>query len=96
MVTKPMPIRIDTEVQRLLQEGVRRTPHKKQELIRLTLRRHLRTVIEQETTQDARPLTNIKPWPKKEIEAAYRRAGAEWDKVEELGTRAQGKVHFDD
>jgi hypothetical protein len=47
MLTKPMPVRFEPELQQLLQEGARRTPHKKQELIRITLRRYLPRVIEQ-------------------------------------------------
>jgi hypothetical protein len=98
MLTEPMPVRFDAELQKLLREGVRRTPHKKQELIRLTLRRHLRSVIEQEAAacDQAGPLTHLKPWSKKELEAAYRRLGAEWDQVEEAATRAQGKPSFED
>ena len=48
MLTKPMPVRFEPELQELLREGARRTPHKKQELIRITLRRYLPKVIEQE------------------------------------------------
>ena len=51
MLTRPMPVRFEPELQQLLREGTRRTPHKKQELIRITLRRYLPKVIEQETAK---------------------------------------------
>jgi len=80
----------------LLQEGARRTPHKKQELIRITLRRYLPKVIEAEAAQRRRRPTNIEPWPKAILEKAYRRVGKEWDAIEEAATRAQGKPGFND
>ena len=81
----------------MLQEGARRTPHKKQELIRITLRRHLRTVIEQEATKtEIQRLTNIEPWPRGLLEKAYRKVGAESDKLETIATRAQGEPDFKD
>lgn len=85
-----MPIRIEKELMDLLSEGTRRTPHKKQELIRLTLRRHLREVIESEAVHKGKvPLTNIKPWPKGALSAAYKEIAAEgWDKVEAAAVRA--------
>ena len=46
---KPFPIRFEEVLLRILEEGVRRTPHKKQELVRLTLRRYLPKVIEEES-----------------------------------------------
>jgi hypothetical protein len=95
-MTKPMPVRFDTELHRLLQEGARRTPYKKQELIRLTLRRHLRTVIEQEASVRERPMTNLRPWSKKDLDTAYTRVGTEWDKLEEMATHAQGIPSFND
>jgi hypothetical protein len=91
-----MPVRFDAELQKLLRDGARRTPYKKQELIRLTLRRHLRSVIEQEARTDERPLTNIKPWSRRELQAAYKRVGAEWDELEEAAVRAQGRPGFND
>ena len=95
-MTKPMPVRFDAELQKLLREGARRTPHKKQELIRLTLRRHLRSVIEQEATCEQRPLTNIKAWREEELKAAYKRVGADWDSLEEVAIKAQGKPSWND
>lgn len=90
MPVAPMPIRIEEELVSLLAEGARRTPHKKQELIRLTLRRHLREVIEQEATQPAETrVTNIDPWPKGALARAYKRTRQEgWDKVEAAAVRA--------
>jgi hypothetical protein len=91
-----MPLRFEPELQRLLREGARRTPHKKQELIRITLRRYLQTVIEQEARQSRTPLTSVAPWPKGELEAAYKRVGPEWDKIEDVAIRAQGQPCLDD
>jgi hypothetical protein len=92
-----MPVRLDQHLQKMLRDGARRTPHKKQDLIRLTLRRHLRDVIEQETLVTATPrVTNVEPWPKRVIEKAYRRMGREWNTVEDAATRAQGRPDFND
>ena len=97
MKTIPMPVRLDKSLQEALREGARRTPHKKQELIRLTLRRHLRDVIEQESAaRPERRITNVKPWPRRTVENAYRRIGKEWDEIEAAATRAQGKPDFND
>lgn len=97
MKTMPMPVRLDKDIQKTLQEGARRTPHKKQDLIRLTLRRHLREVIEQEAVTDAgQRITNIQPWPRRVVEKAYKKMGSEWDKIENIATRAQGKPDFND
>lgn len=97
MKTVPMPLRLDGDLRRVLREGARRTPHKKQELIRMTLRRHLSEVIEQEAVVKALPrITNVDPWPRKVIEAAYRRMGKDWDIIEEAAVRAQGPPNFDD
>ena len=96
MLTKPMPVRFEPELQQLLREGARRTPHKKQELIR-TLRRYLPKVIEQEAAKPGRKrLTNIEPWPKSTLEKAYKVMGREWDTLEEAATKAQGKPDFND
>jgi hypothetical protein len=97
MKTTPVPLRLDRDLQKALCEGARRTPHKKQELIRLTLRRHLREVIEQEAVaKTTQRITNIEPWPRRVIEKAYQRMGKEWDKIEDAATRAQGKSDFND
>jgi hypothetical protein len=95
--TIPVPVRLDKNVQKMLREGARRTPHKKQDLIRLTLRRHLRDVIEQEALVKLRPrVTNVEPWPKHVVEEAYRRMGREWNTIEDAAMRAQGKPGFND
>lgn len=97
MKTIPVPVRLDKSLQQALREGARRTPHKKQDLIRLTLRRHLRDVIEQEAVAKPRQrLTNIEPWPRSVVEQAYRRMGSYWDKLETVAARAQGKPDFND
>ena len=97
-ITTPLPLRVEKELHDLLTEGSRRTPHKKQELIRLTLRRHLRAVIEQEASA-TRPkrITNIQPWRRGALAAAYRRLGQEgWDRIEDAAIRGQGKPSFED
>jgi hypothetical protein len=97
MLTRPMPVRFEPELQELLREGARRTPHKKQELIRITLRRYLPKVIEQEAVESTRKrLTNIEPWPKGTLDKAYKQIGREWDKLEESAARSQGKPDFND
>ena len=97
MKTAPIPIRLEDDLQAILQEGARRTPHKKQELIRITLRRHLRDVIDEESiTANPPRVTNIDPWPRAVVERAYRRMGKEWDKIEDAAVRAQGKPDFND
>jgi hypothetical protein len=97
MKTFPTPLRLDQSLQDALREGALRTPHKKQELIRLTLRRHLREVIEQEAVvTQARRITNIEPWPAPVMARAYKRMGKEWDQIEEAATRAQGPPAFND
>lgn len=84
-------------MQEALREGARRTPHKKQELIRLTLRRHLREVIEQEAEpKSPARITNVDPWPRGVVEKAYRRMGKEWDEIEDVATCAQDKPDFND
>jgi hypothetical protein len=97
MLVKPMPVRFEPELQQLLQEGARRTPHKKQELIRITLRRYLPKVIEQEAgKRDRGRLTRLKPWSKSALKKAYQQMGGEWDALEEAATKAQGKLDFND
>lgn len=82
----------------LLTEGARRTPHKKQELIRLTLRRHLKEVIEEEAVRSPQErITRIEPWPKGALAAAYKKIAAEgWGKVEKAAVASQGKPGFED
>jgi hypothetical protein len=98
MPVTPMPIRMEKKLVDLLKEGARRTPHKKQELIRITLRRHLREVIEEEATKPPKGrITNIEPWPPGALAEAYKRTTHEgWDKVEAAAARAQRKPSFDD
>jgi hypothetical protein len=96
MASKPVPVRFEPEIMALLQEGSRRTPFKKQELIRMTLRRHLASVIDSAATTKAVRLTNIKPWPEAELRKAYKRVGSEWDELEETATKAQGQPSLDD
>jgi hypothetical protein len=100
MRVSPMPIRLEKELIELLKEGARRTPHKKQELVRLTLRRHLQEVIEEEATRPPKGrVTNVEPWPKGLLTKIYKEIEHEgWDKVEEAAVRA-GQTHppsFDD
>jgi hypothetical protein len=97
MRTVPLPLRLEKELQDALRDGTRRTPHKKQELIRLTLRRHLRSVIEQEAAQVGQArLTNLEPWPRKILEKAYKEVGSQWEVLETAAIRAQGKPDFQD
>ena|ERR1700728_2593566 len=97
MKTTPVPVRLDKYLQKTLREGARRTPHKKQDLIRLTLRRHLHEVIEQEAVaQPAGRITNIKPWPRQMLDKAYQRIAKDWDALEDAATRAQGRPDFND
>jgi hypothetical protein len=90
MPVAPMPIRLEKELVELLKEGARKTPHKKQELIRITLRRHLREVIDLE----AKPVkkgrvTNVEPWPQGALKSVYREIASEgWDKIEAAAVRA--------
>ncbi len=97
MLTKPMPVRFEPELQQLLREGARRTPHKKQELIRITLRRYLPKVIEQEAGKRSRGrLTRLEPWSSSTLKKAYQQMGHEWDALEEAATSAQGRPDFND
>ena len=88
-----MPIRMEKELTDLLKEGARRTPHKKQELIRLTLRRHLRAVIEDEAVKSGKGrITNIEPLPKGMLTKIYQEIVHEgWDEVEKAAVRAGQK-----
>jgi hypothetical protein len=94
----PMPLRVEKELHDLLDEGTRRTPHKKQELIRLTLRRHLRAVIEQEAAAShPKRITNVEPWRKGALARAYRRVqSVGWEEVEDAALHAQGQPDFED
>jgi hypothetical protein len=97
MKTAPFPLRLDEDIHKALSEGTRRTPFPKQELIRLTLRRHLREVIEHESVRPTEaPLTSVVPWPEGKLAAAYRREEKNWKAIEELATRAQGAPNIND
>jgi hypothetical protein len=97
MLTVPIPVRLPDDLVDLLKEGVRRTHHKQAALVRLTLSRHLRAVIEQEAAAKSdRPLTSVKPWPKGALARAYRKAGHKDDATELAATRAQATPSFED
>ena len=97
MVMAPISIRLDKELHSLLSEGSRRTPLKKQDLIRRTLREYLPRVIEQESRD--RPLTNLPPLPHGTMARVYKRLARiepEWDRIEEAAVNAQGHPRWDD
>jgi hypothetical protein len=97
MLAKPVPVRFEAELLEMLREGARRTPHKKQELIRITLRRYLPKVIEQEAGKHSHGrLTHLEPWSKSALEKAYKKIGREWDALEEAAVKAQGRPDFND
>ncbi len=96
MKTMPVSIRLDKHLRRLLSEGARRTPLNQQELLRRTLRLHLRDVIEKEAVREERPITNIAPWPRGALAKAYRRADKRWEEIEAAATAAQGQPSWDD
>jgi hypothetical protein len=92
----PVSIRLDKELRSLLSEGARRTPLNRRELLRRTLRLHLREVIEREALTPAVRLTNIDPWPRGVLAKAYRRTDKAWDQIEAAATAAQGRPSWDD
>jgi hypothetical protein len=92
----PLSIRLDKNLQALLAEGARRTPFNKRELLRRTLRLHLREVIERESVTTQSRITNINPWPAGTLAKAYKRTGKAWDRVEAAATAAQGPPSSDD
>ena len=96
MKTMPISIRLGKELQSLLAEGARRTPLNQRELLRRTLRLHLREVIEQEAATSARHLTNIAPWPRGALAKAYKRVEQKGGRVEAAATAAQGRPSWDD
>ena len=96
MKTMPFSIRLDEELYSLLSEGVRRTPLNRRELLRRTLRLHLRGVIEQEAAGSTPRLTNLAPWPRGALAKAYKRVERNWERVEAAGTAAQGRPSWDD
>ena len=93
----PISLRLDKDLELLLSEGRRRTPLKKQDLIRRTLREYLPRVIEQESRK--RPLTNVPPLPRGTMAKVYKRLAhidPEWERVEEAAVKAQGHPGWDD
>ena len=96
MKTMPLSIRLDKELRLLLSEGARRTPLNQRELLRRTLRLHLREVIEQESLSPKPPLTNVTPWPRGALGKAYRRINKGWERIEAAATAAQGLPSWDD
>jgi hypothetical protein len=96
MKTMPLSIRLDKRLRSLLAEGARRTPFNQRELLRRTLRLHLREVIEREATAPEARVTNIDPWPRGRLTRAYRRVDRAWDRIEAAATAAQGRPSWDD
>ena len=96
MKTMPLSIRLDKELRSLLVEGARRTPFNQRELLRRTLRLHLREVIEQEAPPREARITNIDPWPRGCLAKAYRRVDQAWDRIEAAATAAQGRPSWND
>lgn len=96
MATTSVSLRLDHALLSMLSEGSQRTPLKKPELIRRTLRLHLREVIEAEALCTGPRRTAISPWPKGALAKAYRRAGKQWDKVESAAAAAQGAPSWED
>jgi hypothetical protein len=96
MKTMPLSIRLDKRLRLLLVEGSRRTPFNQRELLRRTLRLHLREVIEREAAATEARVTNIDPWPRGCLAKAYRRADLAWDRIEAAATAAQGRPSWED
>ena len=96
MKTTPLSIRLDRNLCSLLAEGARRTPLNQRELLRRTLRLHLREVIEREAVAPVARITNIEPWPRGRLAKAYRRTDKAWDRVEAAATIAQGRPSWED
>jgi hypothetical protein len=96
MKTMPLSIRLDKKLRSLLAEGARRTPFNQRELLRRTLRLHLREVIEQEAASSETWITDIDPWPRGCLAKAYRRADQAWDRIEAAAAAAQGRPSWGD
>ena len=96
MASLPISIRLDKELLSLLSEGKRRTPLNKQELVRRTLRLHLREVIESEAKVPLSRLTTVSPWPRGALKRAYKRTEKDWDQIEAKATAAQGTPSWED
>jgi hypothetical protein len=91
-----MSLRLDPELRTLLLEGARRTRINQRELLRRTLRRHLREVIESEALSLEGRLTNVSPWPRGALARAYRIKEPAWERAEEAATTAQGRPDRED
>jgi hypothetical protein len=99
MALAPISLRLDKDIHSLLAEGGRRTPLKKQELIRRTLRNYLPRVIEQESSKPRTRVTNVAPLPRGAMASAYRRLtriDKGWERVEEAAIKAQGHPSWED
>lgn len=96
MKTMPLSVRLDKDLRLLLAEGARRTRFNQRELLRRTLRLHLREVIESEALAAGQKLTNVSPWPRGALARAYRRADKYWERIEAAATAAQGRPSWDD
>ncbi len=97
MKTLPLSIRLDKQLRSLLAEGARRTSFNQRELLRRTLRLHLRDVIEREALKPRARLTNVAPWPRGALARAYKRsADRRWEHVEAAATAAQGQPSWND
>ena len=92
----PLSVRLDKDLRLLLAEGARRTRFNQRELLRRTLRLHLRQVIESEVLASQQRLTNVDPWPPGALAKAYRQADQGWEAVEAAATAAQGPPAWDD
>lgn len=93
-----MLIRLDNEIVETLDQGIKLTPHDRLKLIRLTLRRHLGSVIQEEAKGPGR-ITNVNPLPKGVLAKAYKRLAKvdkDWDRVEASATAAQAKPWEDE
>ena len=95
MVTAPVSLRLDKDILELLAEGKRRTPLNGPELIRRTLRLHLRAVIEANTAEPSK-ITSISPCPAGALKSAYQKATKDWEHVEAAAVAAQGAPCFED
>ncbi len=96
MKTVPLSIRLDKQLRSLLAEGARRTSFNQRELLRRTLRLHLREVIEREAVKPKARITNIAPWPRGALARAYKRtADKGWERVEAAATAAQSRPSWD-
>ena len=96
MKTMPLSVRLDKELRSLLSEGARRTPFNQRELLRRTLRLHLREVIEREAIPAVARITNIDPWPRGYLAKACRRLNQAWESTETAATAAQGRPSWTD